>query len=262
MADDYEVMRALVERAGVVRVESLEELGDVLELISRCSTLPRGGTAVVTESGAFKALTLDLCEQVGLPLPVLTDANAPALRAALPQFVPVSNPLDLTAQGLVDPDLYRRTLAALLADQRFGSIVLAIIQTDARTSDLKFPAIIGAIEQLRPTTPVIFAGLDEGAVVPEHYIQRLRALHVPCFASPDRALRAVARVSALGERDEETGAPEAAVGFPRTLPAGVVAEFHAKQLLAPLGIPFPRGQFVVTVEQARTRPSPSVFRWR
>ena len=148
MAGDYQVMSVLVERAGVVLVESLEELGDVLELVSRCSTLPRGGSAVITESGAFKALTLDLCEQVGLPLPVLTDASAPALRAALPQFVPVSNPLDLTAQGLVDPDLYHRTLAALLPDRRFGSIVLAIIQTDARTSDPQVP-----IDHRRHRTP-------------------------------------------------------------------------------------------------------------
>ncbi len=250
MAGDYRVMSVLVERAGVVLVESLEELGDVLELVSRCSTLPRGGSAVITESGAFKALTLDLCEQVGLPLPVLTDASAPTLRAALPQFVPVSNPLDLTAQGLVDPDLYHRTLAALLPDRRFGSIVLAIIQTDAKTSDLKFPSIIGAVERLRPRTPVIFAGLDEGAAVPEHYLQRLRTLHVPCFVSPERALRAVARVHALEERDVEEREPAPAVKALGKMPEGVVAEYRAKELLAPMGIPFPRRRFVVTVDQA------------
>jgi acyl-CoA synthetase (NDP forming) len=250
LAGDYQVMRALVERAGVVLVDSLEELGDVLELMARCPTLPLGGSAVVTESGAFKALTLDLCEQLGLPLPALTDASAPALRAALPEFVPASNPLDLTAQGLVDPDLYRRTLAALLPDERFGSLVLAIIQTDVRTSNLKFPAIIGAIEELRPRTPVIFAGLDEGALVPEQYLQRLRTLHVPCFTSPDRALRAVARVSALGGRDVEVSAGESA-GLPAGgLPGGVVGEFRAKQLLRPLGIPFPPGELVETLEQA------------
>jgi acyl-CoA synthetase (NDP forming) len=251
MAGDYQVMKVLVEHAGVVLVDSLEELGDVLELVSRCSTLPRGGSAVITESGAFKALTLDLCEQLGLPLPVLTDASAPTLRAALPQFVPVSNPLDLTAQGLVDPDLYHRTLAALLPDRRFGSIVVAIIQTDAKTSDLKFPSIIGAVERLRPRTPVIYAGLDEGAAVPEHYLQRLRALHVPCFVSPERALRAVARVHALEERDVEESEPAPAIGSPGKLPEGVVAEYRAKQLLAPMGIPFPPGRFVVTLDEAQ-----------
>ena len=76
--------------------------------------LPRiaatGGPAIFTESGAFKALALDLCEQVGLRLPALSSAAERALREALPAFIPPSNPLDLTAQGLVDPGLYRRTL--------------------------------------------------------------------------------------------------------------------------------------------------------
>jgi len=31
------------------------------------------GPLLVTESGAFKALALDLCEQIGLSLPKLTD---------------------------------------------------------------------------------------------------------------------------------------------------------------------------------------------
>ena len=109
LAGDYPLMRTKVEGEGVIMVETLEELGDVLEIIVRSPRPVRPGAAVIAESGAFKALTLDLCEQVGLALPELTDASAPALRSAMPPFVPVSNPLDLTAQGLVDPDMYRRT---------------------------------------------------------------------------------------------------------------------------------------------------------
>ena len=56
----------------------------------------------------------------------------------MPDFIPVSNPIDLTAQALVDPDLYRRTIQPLLEDDRFGSVILGIIQTDAATAKLKF----------------------------------------------------------------------------------------------------------------------------
>ncbi|MBN8832187.1 MAG: CoA-binding protein, partial [Sphingomonadales bacterium] len=87
MAGDYKLMRAKVERAGVIMAETLEELGDIVELAARCPSLPGGGTVVLGESGALKALTLDLAEELGLPLPALTDDNAPALRAALPDFV-------------------------------------------------------------------------------------------------------------------------------------------------------------------------------
>jgi acetate---CoA ligase (ADP-forming) len=192
-------------------------------------------------------LTLDLCEEIGLPLPTLTDESAPSLRAALPEFVPVSNPVDLTAQGLVDPDLYRRALSALLEDARFGCIVLGIIQTDAKTSAIKIPTIINAMRALAPTKPVIFAGLDEGAAVPEEYISQLRGLNVPYFPSPGRAFRAIARICAAPERSGEYQvAPRK---MPRLdLPAGTVAEYRAKELLTPWGIPFPEGRFATTMD--------------
>ena len=62
IAGDYAVMHTLVTHEGVIHVESLEELVDVTQILVRCPDLPRGGTAVFTESGAFKAHTLDLCD--------------------------------------------------------------------------------------------------------------------------------------------------------------------------------------------------------
>uniref|UniRef100_UPI0015753D0B acetate--CoA ligase family protein n=1 Tax=Sphingomonas bacterium TaxID=1895847 RepID=UPI0015753D0B len=250
MAGDWQVMRTLVERAGVVLVDSLEELGDVLDLAIRCGAGPGGGTAVLTESGAFKALTLDLAERLGLALPELAGDTAVALRAAVPDFIPVSNPMDLTAQSLVDPDLYRRTLVPLLADAGIGSIVLGIIQTDEHTCRLKFGPIIAAIRALRPEKPVIFAGLDDGAPVPAGYIADLRALGVPYFPSPDRVFRALARLTHAAARDRAV-APD--VPIAAMLPhGGVIAEYRSKALLAPLGVPFPAGGFATTPDEALT----------
>ncbi|WP_343040003.1 CoA-binding protein [Sphingomonas piscis] len=146
MAGDWQLMRAKVEREGVILVDSLEALGDVMELVARAKPVGIGGTAVLTESGAFKALTLDLAEQIGLDLPAVDGATAEALRAAIPDFIPVSNPMDLTAQALVDPDLYRRTIQPLLRDDRYAALVLGIIQTDPATSARKFPPIIEAVK--------------------------------------------------------------------------------------------------------------------
>jgi acyl-CoA synthetase (NDP forming) len=250
MAGDYQVMRTQVERQGVLIVESLEEFSDVLELALRFPCIPTRGAAVLTESGAFKALTLDMCEQIGLELPLIDDTSAPSLRAALPDFVPVSNPIDLTAQALVDPDLYRRTLSALLPDERFGSLVYAIIQTDARTSNLKFPPIIAAIEALRPQKPVIFAGLDDGAQVPKEFIARLRELNVPYFPSPGRAYRALARWCEAAHRDMLSAAHIPAA-HPEKLSPGVLAEYRCKQMLSGMGIRFPAGRLVASLQEAQ-----------
>jgi acyl-CoA synthetase (NDP forming) len=251
LAGDYAVMRAHVNHQGVLVAETLEEFGDILELALRCRVRPARGSVVLTESGAFKALTLDICEQVGLELPALTDATAPQLRAALPDIVPASNPVDLTAQALVDPDLYRHTLAALLQDQRFGTVIFGIIQTDPKTAQLKFPPIISAIAAANPQKALIFAGLDEGAVVPAEYLRELRSLQVPYFPTPERAYRALARViaSCTEYQIETSPAP-----VPRSLdmPAhGIVAEYRAKALLTVAGIPFPTGRLVSTLEEAQ-----------
>jgi len=251
MAGDYAVMRAQVERQGVIVAETLEEFGDILELASRCRIRPARGSVVLAESGAFKALTLDLCEQIDLDLPALTDATAPRLRAALPQFVPASNPIDLTAQALVDPDLYRRTLIALLHDDRFGTIIFGIIQTDPKTAALKFPPIIAAISDLKPQKCLIFTGVDEGASVPAEYVRELRSLQVPYFPSPERAYRALARLIAASEREIELS-PTPLLRCVMDLPAlGVVPEYRSKALLAAAGVPFPAGRLVATLDEAQ-----------
>ncbi|MBO9714554.1 acetate--CoA ligase family protein [Sphingomonas sp.] len=248
MAGDYALMRAKVERAGVVLVNGLEELGDVTDIALRARTVGAGGTAVLTESGAFKALTLDLCERLGLDLPMLGGETEARMRAAIPDFIPVSNPMDLTAQALVDPDLYRRTLEPLLADERFGAVVLGIIQTDETTAARKFLPIIDAIRALAPEKPILFAGLDDGAQFNPDYIRQLRALGVPWFPSPDRAFRALAQLSRLARRDlSASDAEPVAIA----LPSGTIPEYRAKQLLAPLGIPFPAGGFAATLDEAR-----------
>jgi acyl-CoA synthetase (NDP forming) len=250
IAGDYKVMRTLVTRAGVIHVESMEELVDVTQILVRCREVPTSGAAIFTESGAFKALTLDLCNRIGLPLPALSPHAEHALRQALPAFIPPSNPLDLTAQGLVDPDLYRRTLPPVLEDGAFGSVMLGIILTDARTMRLKLPPIVDALTILKPDKPVIFAALDEGAPFTFVELEQLRQLGVPCFPSPERALRAIARVSASRlDLEEQLDVPLAIAAIPATH-VGVLSEFESKKLLTQLGIPVPAGDLAFTTDDA------------
>ena len=164
IAGDYDVMHTLVTHAGVIHVDSMEELVDVAQILVRCREMPRGGAAIFTESGAFKALALDLCEKVGLQLPALSAQTEVALREALPPFIPPSNPLDLTAQGLVDPGLYKRTLQPVLDEAGFGSVLLGIILTDPRTTHLKLPPIVDAVRTLKPRKPVLFAALRRSPI--------------------------------------------------------------------------------------------------
>lgn len=250
IAGDYQVMHTLVTHASVIHVESMEELVDVSQILIHCDELPRAGAAVFTESGAFKALALDLCDQIGLDLPVLSSTAEWALREVLPAFIPASNPLDLTAQGLVDPGLYRRTLPPVLDEDRFGSVMLAIILTDLKTAGIKLPPILDAIRTLRPHKPVIFAALDEGGCFDAAGIEELRDLGVACFPSPERAIRAVAHVTSLGACQAHCGTEEPAHPLTVDVEDGVLPEYKSKQILAHVGVPIPAGRLAHSVEEA------------
>jgi len=251
MVGDYAVMRVMVEAAGVVVVESLAEALDVTEILLRCRQGFGGGTMFITESGAFKALTLDQCEELGIPLPEISGANAARLKAAIPEFIPATNPLDLTAQALIDPPIYQRALAAVLDDPAFNIVMFGIIITDEFTSGRKLPAIIEAIETMKPGKPVLVAGLDEGAMVAPALVGALRDLGVPFFGSAERVFRAIAALNRNATR-HPTAPTMRAENWRQTmqLPQGVVAEYLAKDVLKEIGIPIPQGRLAKTLEEA------------
>ncbi|HLI23221.1 MAG TPA: CoA-binding protein, partial [Stellaceae bacterium] len=195
MVGNYAVMQTVLEHNAVLHVASLEELIDVSELMFRFRVPPTRGCAVVTDSGAVKGMTLDLCETIGLELPPLSPALEKEIQAQLPDFVGAANPVDLTAQAITHLDMYQKTIAPLLADERYGSLVLTAIVSSA--SDY---ALVKGRASLKPllgaTKPVIYAMLGDEAEVPPKLVEECRAGNVPFFRSPDRAFRALARMTA------------------------------------------------------------------
>jgi acyl-CoA synthetase (NDP forming) len=252
MAGDYQLMKAKLAREGVIFADTLEELGDITEIALRCKALPGANMAVLGESGALRGLAFDIAEDIGLDLIHLDDDNSPALRAILPDFVPVSNPTDITALGLSEPEIYTKVLTALLEDERVGSVVASIIQSDPITSGIKFPHIIKVLEDGTFPKPLVFAGVDEGATVPEDYIEGLRKVGIPWFPSTERAYRAIARLADLAKRDlsDRSQAPLPVPGLEAV--SGVVPEYQAKALLKPLGIAFPENRFAANEDEAIT----------
>lgn len=248
MTGDYEVMRTLVTHAGVIVVDTLEELIDLGELLIRWPEPPKLGAAIITDSGAHKGMMLDFCDSVGLALPEPSPATAAVIGAIAPELILPTNPLDLTAQALVDRDLYRKTMLPLLADERYGSLVLAVILGNPAITPRKVQPIIDTLKEIRTKKPIIFAMLGEDTEVPADIISALRGLNVPFFRSPERAVRALAQLT-------KHAAPPAAAASPARhyaapLPPGVIPEHHAKSILAQVGIAVPEGAFVADLKAA------------
>jgi len=249
LSGDYAVMAAQVVARGVCLVDSLELLIDVPELLIRLKhAQTSGGTVIVGESGAFKGMALDFCEAIGLELPRLSAATHGALASELPVFSPPSNPLDLTAQALVDPSLYRKVLDLIARDAAFGSVVMVVSLPSADSANRKLPPIIDALGSFAGNQAVVFAMLGEDCPIPVAYVDKIRDTGTPFFRSPERAFRALAALKGLA-RLPAAIAP-VALSFAAALEPGVVPEYRAKQLLARLGLKMPPGRLVASLEEA------------
>jgi len=249
LAGDYDIMRTLVERQGVIVVDTLEELIDLADCAVRCRKRPFGGVAILGESGAYKALALDYCESIGVALPQPEGEAAAALNAIAPGLILASNPLDLTAQGLVDPSLYGRALEGLVANPKCGSVLMTIILPNAQLAIRKMPRVIEAMRRYTDTHTVVFAMLGEDAPIPAAIVNEVRDAGIPFFRSPERALRALARFTAWADAAQEvpTLAPSTT---DERLPAGVIPEYAAKDILEHAGLRMPKRRFVTDLEGA------------
>jgi len=250
MSGDYEAMHALVSHAGVAVVDTLEELLDLGELMIRWPSVPRRGAAVISDSGAFKAMVLDFCETSDLDLPEPLGITRSSLGALAPDLILPTNPLDVTAQSLVDPDLYRKAMKPFLDDERYGSLMLAVVLSSPTHSERKMAPIISALRDFGPPKPVVFAMMGEDSEVSPEIVANLRKLGVPFFRSPERALRALARLATLREPSPAPSSPSAVL-FGERLPSGAIPECVAKRLLKEAGIPVPRAQLVTNLQGAR-----------
>ena len=250
MAGDYAVMKTLVTHAGVALAENMEELIDLTELMLRCPSVPKRGALIFGESGAFKALMLDVAEDIGLELPEPQGKSREVLAALAPGLILPTNPVDLTAQPLVDPGLYRRALTPLLADDHYNSIVLGLIVSTPSMARTKIGPVYETLRDVPTTKPVIFAMLGEDSEVPADLIADFRSVNVPFFRSPDRAMRALAAFTRYGAQRDAKGAAAATVPQGKRLPAGVIAEHAAKPLLAAAGITVPKSAMARTLTEA------------
>ena len=251
LSGDYEVMAAQVVARGICLVDSLELLIDVPELLIRLRHAQTpGGTVVVAESGAFKGMALDFCETVGLDLPRLSAATSAALASQLPVFSPPSNPLDLTAQALIDPGLYGRVLDLIARDAAFGSVVIVVSLPSAASADRKLPPIIDALAAFAGNQALVFAMLGEDCPIPAAHVDRIRSTGTPFFRSPERAFRALAALKGLGRMPARV--LPVARNAATALAPGTLTEYQSKQLLGRWGLKIPPGRLVVSLEEALT----------
>jgi acyl-CoA synthetase (NDP forming) len=132
---------ALFAQTGVIRTDTLEQLFDVVALLS--SQPVPGGTriGVVTNAGGPGILLADACEAQGLTLPGLTPETLDRLRAILPAHAGLSNPIDMIASASASQ--YEAAIELVGRDPNVDAVVAIYIPVLATASE----DIAGAIAQ-------------------------------------------------------------------------------------------------------------------
>jgi acetate---CoA ligase (ADP-forming) len=189
LAGSEAAVDALFHQAGVLRVDTLEELLDVTGLLA-AQPLPRGrSVAVLTNAGGLGILCADACEAAGLNLPRLGDGTVEELRAALPSEASVSNPVDMLGSAV--GATYEQALSPLLRDPGIDAVIVLFVPPVVAGAEEVADAIARVVEHNGTLDKPILACVISSTGTPE----RLLAAPVATFAYPESAARALGRAA-------------------------------------------------------------------
>jgi acyl-CoA synthetase (NDP forming)/GNAT superfamily N-acetyltransferase len=179
------VVTALLEGAGVIKVDHLDELLDISAVLL-ADKLPNGErVALVGNSGGPLILAADASEECGLSVPRLGPVTRSALEAVAGAAAAVGNPVDLTADG--GAATLERALEILEASDEVDAIVVVVTDLPA-LSAADARAVVARFAVLS-TKPVLACVLG-----PQEVLERGDATFAE-LPSPERAAAALGHVA-------------------------------------------------------------------
>ncbi len=126
LANEDRTVDAFLRAHGIHRAQSMAELVDTAPLYLQ-GWRPQGRRLVaISNSGAVCVLTADAATEARMPLEPLLPATQDALRAILPGFATVRNPVDITAALLTNSKLFGGILPPISRDPAADAFLVGI----------------------------------------------------------------------------------------------------------------------------------------
>jgi acetate---CoA ligase (ADP-forming) len=236
LAGSAEAFDAVASELGVIRVESLDDAVELIELMLHTPAPAGRRLGAITLSGAFRGLLLDTAERHGLAFPPLAAETEARLKQLLSVGSLVSNPLDGGFGVLSSEETYLACVETLDRDPGLDVILLQEELPRAPGAD-RTEAYLRAVETYvatRAQKPIAFVSvLSHGHTA---YSRALRAElpHLSFLNESSKALRAIDNTIGRIERQAATPAPVAASSVdPRALaPFRALAPSHGTRALS------------------------------
>ncbi|MDD5147919.1 MAG: acetate--CoA ligase family protein [Candidatus ainarchaeum sp.] len=183
MAGNDEVFDAAFRRAGIVRVEEIQDLLGCSEAFSK-QPIPKGDKIlVITNAGGPGVMTTDAIIKSGCRLASLSGETISRLNRALPKNWSHNNPVDIL--GDASPERYAKALEICL-NEKNADCVIAILTPQA----ISKPAEVAKklVEEAKESEKTILSSWIGEAFVEEGK-EILQANNIPCFETPEEAVR-------------------------------------------------------------------------
>jgi acetyltransferase len=238
------VVDAAIRRAGMLRVDTLDELFLAAETLARFHGHADAGLTLLTNAGGAGVIAADAAARVGLALPALPPATLSALGACLPPNWSHGNPVDIVGDAPVQR--YVDAMRLLLDDPATGALLFMHAPTAAvRSEDIAHACVPTAREA---SDRMLTCWLGDASVAEARRIFEDAGL--ACYSTPEEAVRALEMIAIhrrnqalLQETPTASEAPAPDLDAARGIVARAIAqgrdvldEVEAKALLAAYGI--------------------------
>ena len=253
LAGEDAICQAVFSEAGIIRVNTIEELFDTAIMLTS-QPMPKGNRlAIVTNAGGPGVMATDAAVNAGLEIAKFQPETTKKLEDSLPAAANIKNPVDVI--GDARSDRYESAVSAVLNDPNVDQAL--VILTPQSMTDIE--EIARGIVKVRKGTDKPMACSFIGATDVAVGVDILQEAHIPHYIMPEWACGAMAdvqRIRKWRELPEEADYQPPPVDYQvaadiiDSAPAGYLDEDRALVVLKAYGFPVPEYKLCRDADEA------------
>lgn len=184
IAGDDAVYSVALKKYGALRIDQLDEMIDVSRAFN-VQKLPNGKRiGVLTASGGACSVIADLCSERGLEVPELTEASD-KIQEYIPPFGSAVNPIDVTAEVIAKPEMFKKVLEILVQDQNLDGVIVMLTTNADPGAVVIAQAIVDVFHQHEK--PIVVGRLGADSIAPQA-MALYQKENFPVYSSPERVV--------------------------------------------------------------------------
>lgn len=214
LATDKALWDAAIKQAGILQVDSIDDLMDVLLIQSAHSTLSGNRLGIFGSGGGVSVTSSDAASRAGMRIPALAPSTCEALQRFGVPGTSVANPIDIPVWGLRDGNrlILADIINLLKVDDNLDSLIVYVemgsimdFADDEADGRRQLEEICASVAQASAAGPKVSLALrSTGDQTQDDFVREQRAKllgqGIAVFSSTARAVRAHAKLYELSSK--------------------------------------------------------------